>query len=223
MVSSEQLSSGDDVADSILQLTTEIRRLWQAVNELRDEVFTECLQRRGQPKDPEDAPAAVPPLRLKSMPLDLCDPEFGRKINAAELSEEPATPPERPRAASLAEFVARFTSESPVRHVGVNDWGAEPAANSGVVVTVDDELYEWFEEHFEPQYEHPEGAYVLAGDNGGLFVLWGNESGIFLRQLTSAESEEFDELLRIAREKDARKREQFQVSHADQKQQGCLS
>jgi len=219
---SDWQSSAEEFESMFRDLTRQVRMLRQAVEELREEVFAESPHRWKEPIDAEQAPAVTPPLRLKSMPLNPCDPEFGRKINAVDVAEEPAMPPERPRAVSLAEFVARFTSESPASQIGLNDWADGQAVSSGVVVTVDEELYEWFAEHFEPEYEHPEGAYVLAGDNGGLYVLWGHESEIFLRQLTTAEAEEFDDLMRIAAEKAAQKREQFQVSQSDQKQQGCL-
>ena len=91
-----------------------------------------------------------------------------------------------------------------------------------MVVAVDDELFDWFADHFDAEYEAPGGAYVLTGDNGGQYVLWSNESDIFLRQLTEAETAEFSELMQAAQQKAAQKREQFQVSETAHKQQGCL-
>jgi len=219
---SDWQSSAEEVESFIRDLTKQVRMLRHAVEELREEVFSESPHRRQEPVDAEPAPEVTPPLRLKSMPLDPCDPEFGRKINTIDVAEESAMPPERPRAATLNEFVARLTSESPTGQIEFNEWADGRKVESGVVVEVNDELFDWFADHFDAEYEAPGGAYVLAGDNGGQYVLWGNESEIFLRQLTEAEAGEFAELMRIAEEKAVRKREQFRNPEAPQKQQGCL-
>lgn len=219
---SDWQSSAEEVEGLIGDLTKQVRMLRQAVEELREEVFAETPHRRQEPADAEPASAVTTPLRLKSMPLDPCDPEFGRKINAADVAEVATMPPERPRAATLNEFVARLTSEPSADQIGFNEWADGRKVESGVVVEVDDELFDWFADNFDAEYEAPGGAYILACDNGGQYVLWGNESDIFLRQLTEAEEREFAELLRIAEEKAAIKREQFRNPQALQKQQGCL-
>lgn len=219
---SDQPPSADDIAGSIRELTQEIRRLWQVVDELRDEVFADAPHGGQEPVDAEATLAVIPPLRLKSMPLDPCDPEFGRKINAADVAEKSAMLPERPRAATLNAFVARLTSESPAGQIGFNEWADGQKVESCVVVEVNDELFDWFADHFDAEYEAPGGAYVLTGDDGRRYVIWCNDNEIFLRPLTEAEAAEFEELLRIAEEKVARKREQFRDLQTPQKQQGCL-
>jgi len=219
---SDWQSSAEEVEGLIRDLTKQVRMLRQAVEELREEVFAESPHRQQEPADADPAPAVTTPLRLKSMPLDPCDPEFGRKINTVGVAEESEMPPERPRAATLNEFVARLTSEPSADQIGFYEWADGRKVESGVVVEVDDELFDWFADHFDAEYEAPGGAYVLAGNNGGQYVLWGNGSDIFLRQLTEAEAGEFSELMRIAEEKAVRKREQFRNPQVPQKQQGCL-
>jgi len=220
--SSDWQVAAEQLEALIGELTKQVRVLRHTVEDLRDEVFGESPNRRQEPVDAEERPAVTPPLRLKSMPLDPCDPEFGRKINAAENAETATAPPEQPRAATLNEFVAQLTREPPADQISFDQWTEGRTADSGVVVTVDDELFDWFADHFEAEYEAPGGAYVLADDNGGLYVIWSSNSAIFLRQLTEAEAGEFDELMRMAAEKAALKRDQFRNPEALQKQQGCL-
>lgn len=222
IVPSDWELSAEKLEGLIHDLTKQVRMLRQAVEELRDEVFAESLHRRQEPVNVETTPAATSPVLLKSMPLDPCDPEFGRKINAADIVEAVAIPPDRPRGTTLNEFVARLTREPPADQISYEEWTAGREVDSGKIVTVDDELFDWFADHFEAEYEAPGGAYVLAGDNGGLYVIWSSDSDIFLRQLTEAEAGEFDELIRMAAEETALKRDQFRNPEAPQKQQGCL-
>lgn len=87
----------DDLAKLVREMTRQVESLWQAVDDLREEVFAEFQHLRGEPLD-EEMPAASPPFQLTSMPQDPCDPEFHKKVNKVGVEQsgtprsEPATP-----------------------------------------------------------------------------------------------------------------------------------
>lgn len=221
MDASDTRTSVAELERQVRDLTHDVRRLRQDVDELREIVCAEAPHWQREPLDIETAPAATPPLRLKSMPLDPCDPEFGQKINAVETSDER---PEStaPRPATLNEFVAWLKADPPADRITCDEWTEGRMVDSGVVLEVDDDLFDWFGDHFDVEYEAPDCSYVLAGDNGGEYVLWSTAGEVFLRQLTEEEAETFAELMRVAEEQAALKREQFRNPDSPQKQQGCL-
>src|SRR5262245_51114960 len=69
------------LATRLRELTQQIETLWHAVDDLREQIFAELRQWRGEPLDDQPSSAARVPFQLTSMPLDPCDRDFHKKVN----------------------------------------------------------------------------------------------------------------------------------------------
>lgn len=174
----------DELAELVRELTQQVRTLWQAVDDLREEIFAEFRHLRGEPLDTDES-TAEPPYRLSSLPLDPCDPDFHQKVNTAQGAAAPtaATQPK-----SLEEFIGQLTSEPVAECVRSEGWQEDQPFPPGKVVEIDAELYDWLASSFAATGESA-GCYILEDFEGCPHLLWSSDPQCFVRRLSVAEEE----------------------------------
>jgi hypothetical protein len=111
----QHAESPEVVAQAIGALTEHVQDVWQTLDEIRGEL--QWVLRNAQ-----DNPGSARPIRITSMALDPCDPEWGKKLNALRPEDLPTEVAQRSRDASVtvdaAQFEHAMDSLSPPRSDG---------------------------------------------------------------------------------------------------------
>lgn len=176
MNSDDSPKGSDDLAELVRQVSREVRTLWEAVDDLREEIFAEFESLRGAPlEDSAEEPAR--PFRLISMPLDPCASDFHKRVNAIDLTTAELEP------ATLPDFLRRLTQQPPKKRLSVENWVEDQDFDPDGTVEIDAEIFDWFAEYLVTV--HREGdCYILDNGEGSHYLLWNRDACCFARRLS---------------------------------------